>query len=259
MLIFLLGHCPQLDPMTDTSTAGLPPLPPQKQLDQLLHAILFINLTSTKTYHAHTRSFLRSFGSLDEDAIAATLKNPEGAVAEAERKSKTDTAKEDQAKRTATMRKIGLGLAAVGGGVLVGITGGLAAPLVGAGVTTVLGWLGVGGTAAGLLASGLAGSSVVCGALFGAYGSRKSVEMVSRYTKEVEDLAILPVREPKETLAVKLCVSGWLESPEDVTAPWTVLGGQDTFALRWVRGLRSLDVVFTAEHAYFELVRKSRR
>ena len=220
--------------MSDTSTAGLPALPSQKQLDQLLHTILFINLTTTHAYHAHTRSFLSTFGSLDEDAVAATLKNPERAVAEAERKTRTDTAKAEQAQQNSTMRKVGLGLAAVGGGVVVGLTGGLAAPLVGAGVTSVLGWLGIGGTAAGLLASGIAGSSVVCGALFGAYGSKKSVETIDRYTKDVEDLAIVPIREPKETLAVKLCVSGWLESPEDVTAPWTVLDGQDTFALQWV-------------------------
>lgn len=229
-----VGSCPTLEPLSDTSTVGLPALPPQAQVNQLLHTILFLNLTSQKAYHAHTRTFLTTFGTLDEDAIAATLKNPERAVEEAERKAKTDTAKEKQAQKGKTLRRVGIGLAAVGGGVLVGVTGGLAAPLVGAGVTTVLGWLGIGGTAAGLLASGLAGSSVVCGSLFGAYGSKRSAEMVDRYTKDVEDLAILPVRKPSETLAVRLCVSGWLDSPEDVTAPWTVFGGEDTFALQWV-------------------------
>jgi len=39
------------------------------------------------------------------------------------------------------------------GGVLVGVTGGLAAPLVGAGLGTVLGAVGVGSTAAGALAT----------------------------------------------------------------------------------------------------------
>ena len=128
---------------------------------------------------------------------------------------------------------------AVGGGVLVGVTGGLAAPLVGSGVVTALGWLGVGGTAAATLAGGLAGSSVVCGALFGAYGSRKSAQMVGRYTKEVHDLSIVPVHEPTETLAVRLCVSGWLDTPEDVTEPWKVFSGEDTFALQWVNALTS--------------------
>lgn len=197
--------------------------------------MLFLHLTATKGYHAHTRTFLSYFVHVDEDAVAATLKDPERAVKEAERKTKTQSAKEQHAARNKTLRRVGMGAAAVGGGVLIGITGGLAAPLVGAGVSTVLGWLGVGGTAAGLLASGLAGSSVVCGALFGAYGSKKSADTVSRLTKEVQDLSIVPVSRPRETLAVHLCISGWLDSPEDVTAPWTVLGGNDTFALRWVR------------------------
>lgn len=228
----LSGKCPTLTALSDTSTAGLPALPGQEHVNQVLQTVLFLHLTTARGYHAHTRTFLTYFGTVDEGAVAATLKNPERAVQEAERKTKMQSAREEHAARDATLRKVGMGLAALGGGVLVGVTGGLAAPLVGAGVTTVLGWLGVGGTAAGLLASGLAGSSVVCGALFG--GSRKSVEMVGRYTREVRDLAIEPVTPPRETLAVRLCVSGWLDSPEDVTAPWTVLGGDDTFALRWV-------------------------
>lgn len=227
--------CPELTPLSDTSTVGLPPLPAQTHVNQILQTVLFLHLTATRGYHAHTRTFITSFGPVDEDAVAATLKNPERAVQEAERKSKTEGAREEHAQRDQTLRRVGMGLAAVGGGVLIGITGGLAAPLVGAGVTTVLGWLGVGGTAAGLLASGLAGSSVVCGALFGAYGSKKSVEMVGRYTREVRDLAIVPVAPPRETLAVRLCVSGWLDMPADVAAPWTVFGDDDTFALQWVR------------------------
>jgi hypothetical protein len=134
------------------------------------------------------------------------------------------------------VRWAGMGLGAVAGGVLVGVTGGLAAPLVGMGVTSVLGFLGLGGSVVGLLASGLASSSVVCGALFGIYGAKSTANMVSRYTREVRDLAILPVHklDHEETLGVRLCVSGWLSSPKDVTAPWTVFSGDDTFALQWV-------------------------
>ncbi|KIP08134.1 hypothetical protein PHLGIDRAFT_69848, partial [Phlebiopsis gigantea 11061_1 CR5-6] len=238
---------PALDALSDTSTIGLPALPRQEHVNQILQTVLFLHLTSTKAYHAHTRTFLFCFGHPDESAVAATLKNPERAVQEAERKSKTQSATEEHAARGKTLRNVGVGLAAVGGGVLIGITGGLAAPLVGAGVTTVLGWLGVGGTAAGLLASGLAGSSVVCGALFGAYGSKMSAEMVDRYTREVRDLAIVPVSRPHDTLGVRICVSGWLDSPDDVTAPWTVLGGDDTFALRWeVEALMQLSSALTA-------------
>jgi len=122
---------------------------------------------------------------------------------------------------------------------------GLAAPLVGATVTTVLGWLGVGGTAAGLLAGGLASSSAVCGALFGVYGAKTTADMVQRHTREIRDLAIIPVRtdENEETLGIRLCVSGWLKTPQDVTLPWTIFGGDDTFALQWVGRIFSRESV----------------
>jgi hypothetical protein len=81
------------------------------------------------------------------------------------------------------------------------------------------------------------GSGVICGALFGAYGARTTSNMVQRHTREIRDLAIVPVhklRKDQESLAVRLCVSGWLTSWDDVVAPWTVFGGDDTFALQWV-------------------------
>ncbi|KAK7693545.1 hypothetical protein QCA50_003114 [Cerrena zonata] len=241
-------ECPTLDPLSDTSTVGLPPLPPQEQVSRLLQTILFLHLTTSTQYHAHTRTFLFSLASVNEDTIAETLKHPESAIEEAERK--TRTARDDQASQSLVLRRVGIGLGAVAGGVLIGVTGGLAAPLVGAGVTSVLGWLGVGGTAAGILASGLASSSIVCGALFGAYGSKKSAELVGRFTKEVEDLAILPVHTPSDTLAVRLCVSGWLESPDDVVAPWTIFGGADTFALQW-----EVDALMTLSNALLALMK----
>lgn len=235
--ISYLGSAPTLGPLADTSTANLPSLPPEAQITQILHTTLFLHITTTKSYHAHTRAFLVSLRiPVDECAIAATLKHPDRALEEAQRK--TEEAREEQAASGRALRVVGMGLGAVAGGLIVGITGGLAAPLVGAGMSTVLGWLGVGGTAAGLMASGLAGSSVVCGALFGAYGSKKSAEMMGRLTREVRDLAILPVKDTRETLAMRLCVSGWLGERDDVTAPWRVFGGDkddaDTFALQWV-------------------------
>ena len=227
------GEVPRLDPMADTSTVGLPPLPPQEQLTPLMNTIVLLHVTSDKEYSSRTRAFLFSVGFIDEAAIAATLKNPQRAIEEAEKK--TNAAKEEHAQRSKFMRMVGMGAGAVAGGVLIGITGGLAAPAIGAGVGTVLGWLGVGGTAAGMLATGLASSGVVCGTLFGAYGSTRAATVIGEYTREVRDLAIRPVREPKGTMAARLCVTGWLDSADDVAAPWTVFGGDsDTFALQWV-------------------------
>jgi len=89
------------------------------------------------------------------------------------------------------------------------------------------------------LASGLAGSAVVCGALFGVYGATTTAEKVRRHTREVRDLAIVSLgsddrRKGYDNLSVRLCVSGWVNDVRDVVAPWAVVEGQDTFALQWV-------------------------
>ena len=118
---------------------GLPPLPPQEQVSRLLQTVLFLHLTTSTQYHAHTRAFLFSLAPVNEYIIAETLKHPQSAIEEAGRK--TQAAREEQASQGLILRRVGIGLGAVAGGVLIGVTGGLAAPLVGAGVTTVLGWL----------------------------------------------------------------------------------------------------------------------
>jgi hypothetical protein len=206
----------------------------------IINTLILLHITTSKRYSARSRGFLVFLGTPDETTIAATLKDPSKAIAELNaRKNDPDAeasaAARAQAEKNKTWRNLGIGVGAVAGGVLIGVTGGLAAPLVGAGVATVLGWVGVGGTAAGVLASGLAGSSVVCGTLFGAYGARTTADMVDRHTKDVKDLKVVPVKELKDTLAVRLCISGWLDTPADVTAPWTVFEGDDTYALQWVQ------------------------
>jgi len=58
--------------------------------------------------------------------------------------------------------------------------------------------------------------------------------MIVRHTKDVQDLAIVPVYPPKDTLAIRLCVSGWLNVKDDVVDPWKIFDKrQDTFALQW--------------------------
>ncbi|KAJ3905025.1 DUF726-domain-containing protein [Lentinula edodes] len=244
-------ECPKLDEFADTSIGDLPQISPQR-LTAVLNAVLFLSITATKQYSARTRSFL--FNDIledaapDEELIVATLKHPDQALQEAQQKAEAST--KDHASKSKTLRMVGISLGAIAGGVLVGVTGGLAAPLIGASITTILGWLGVGGTAAGLLASGLAGSSAICGALFGVYGAKSTANMVERHTREIRDLAILPVSSNTngdETLGVRLCISGWLSSESDVTAPWTVFEGDDTLALRWeVNALEELsDALYT--------------
>ncbi|KAI0320741.1 DUF726-domain-containing protein [Amylostereum chailletii] len=225
------GQCPTLDTLSASSAVESTPLPLGMAMERTINVVLFLHITSTKQYSARTRALLSTLASLDEGNIVATLKNPDSSMKDAEQQVKNTQAK--HAERGKMLRMAGMGLSAIAGGVLVGVTGGLAAPLVGAGVSAIFGVLGVGGTAIGLLASGLASSSVVCGALFGAYGAKVSADMVDRHTRDIRDLAIVPVRPPKETLALRLCIGGWLAGPDDITAPWTIFEGDDTYALQW--------------------------
>jgi hypothetical protein len=58
--------------------------------------------------------------------------------------------------------------------------------------------------------------------------------MIGRHTKDVQDLAIVPVYPPKDTLSIRICVSGWLNTKNDVVDPWKIFDkNQDTFALQW--------------------------
>lgn len=157
-----------------------------------------------------------------------------------------------------------VGLATVGGAALIGVTGGLAAPLIAAGLGAVagpvMGAFGLGGLAS--LLGGLIGNSVLVGALFGIYGGRRMGDVVERLSRDVEDFELLPLQRqpgskpatlqsltdekqqalastdtadlPEERLRVSICVSGSLSQSSDITTPWTVLAASSTiFALQY--------------------------
>jgi len=112
----------------------------------------------------------------------------------------------NQASNDAASRRWKVGLATVGGAVLIGVTGGLAAPLLAAGLGTVMGGLGLGVVSTYLGA--LAGSSVLVGSLFGAYGAKMTGRVMEQYAKEIRDFEFLPVQgmsasEMKPRLAAK--------------------------------------------------------
>ncbi|KAI5289352.1 hypothetical protein KEM54_004019, partial [Ascosphaera aggregata] len=99
--------------------------------------------------------------------------------------------KDSRMEESKVSKKWKVGLASAAGAIAIGLTGGLAAPAVAAGLGTLLGGLGMG---AGYLGA-LAGSSVLVGGLFGAYGGRMTGDMMKRYAAEVEDFAFIPTRE----------------------------------------------------------------
>jgi hypothetical protein len=138
-----------------------------------------------------------------------------------------------------------VGLASVAGAAVIGVTGGLAAPVVAGAIGGLMGTVGLGGVASFLGIFWMNGALV--GTLFGAFGGRMTGEMVDQYAREVEDFKFIPLREEwgrnlrrgeegneGRRLKVVIGVNGWLTSREDVTKPWRGLGDEsEVFALRY--------------------------
>ncbi|KAH0353334.1 DUF726-domain-containing protein, partial [Aureobasidium melanogenum] len=210
----------------------------------ILHSVLLL-LLSLEHYSAHSRVLLLhltssldlsiSFLADDESKIAR------GLLSAVEMKADDETKKKQEDNQST--RKWKVGLASVAGAALIGVTGGLAAPLVAAGIGSVMGGLGLGATAAAGYLGTLASSSIIVGGLFGAYGGRMTGQMMDQYAKEVEDFSFVPVRtyhKPRKIekeyrrLRVAIGISGWLTEKDEVVEPWKVIGPEmEAFALRF--------------------------
>ncbi|KAL8961893.1 MAG: hypothetical protein Q9193_001620 [Seirophora villosa] len=130
----------------------------------------------------------------DEEKIAKGL-------LEAAEHMSGDEETQKKAEENKHSRKWKVGLASVAGAALIGVTGGLAAPLVAAGVGSVMGGLGLGATAAAGYLGTVAGSTVIVGSLFGAYGGKMTGQMMDAYAKEVSDFAFLPIKDSPDPLS----------------------------------------------------------
>lgn len=212
----------------------------------ILHSLVLIML-SLEHYSAHSRVLLMHLTSSlglglevlkkDEEAVAQGLLEAASQQMDAEKETKK------AADASQSSKKWKVGLATVGGAVLIGVTGGLAAPLLAAGVGSVMGGLGLGATAAAGYLGTLAGSSVLVGGLFGAYGAKMTGRAMENYAHEVEDFAFIPIHNSQDPakqdpqsrrLRVAIAVSGWLREPEEVSKPWRYIStGTEGFALRW--------------------------
>lgn len=151
-------------------------------------------------------------------------------------------------------RRWKVGLATVAGAALIGVTGGLAAPFLAAGIGSVMGGLGLSIPLIGGYLGAMAGSSILIGGLFGSYGGRMTGMMMEKYAKEVEDFSFTPIKDLPDSkaetdsastlgeaeksnhkLRVAIGISGWLIDESDITAPWQAFSSStiEPFALRW--------------------------
>lgn len=239
-------HLQQIFPPLETQLRELSE--PRRVL--IMHSILLL-LLGLEAYPSESRVLMlrlaSSFG-LSMDLLAQDeMSTAKGLLEVAKQQMNADEETKKKAAENSTARKWKVGLGAVAGAVLIGVTGGLAAPLLAAGVGSVMGGLGLGATATAGYLGALAGSAPLVGVLFGAYGGKMTGKMVDEYAKEVQDFAFLPINKPSlfqqatsddnnaRHLRVAVGISGWLTEKDEVTLPWEVLSGRSTeaFALRW--------------------------
>lgn len=221
----------------------------------ILHSILLL-LLSLEHYNAYSRILLLNLTSSLKLPLK-TFEQDEYTTAkgllEAAKEMTADDEMKKKIQENAETRKSRVRYATVAGAAILGVAGGMAAPLVASGVGSVMGGLGLGATSAAAYLGSVAGSTVVVGSLFGAYGGRMTGQMMDSYAREVEDFQFLPVHgsstkktseddakgaqeasENDHKLRVTIGISGWLTEKEEVVKPWRSLStGAEVFALKY--------------------------
>ncbi|KAJ9564414.1 hypothetical protein OSB04_000380 [Centaurea solstitialis] len=121
-----------------------------------------------------------------------------------------------------------IGAAAITGGTLMAITGGLAAPAIASGVGalaptlgTIVPVVGAGGFAAVASAAGSVAGSVAVAASFGAAGASLTGTKMAKRTGSVDEFEFQAIGENhNQGLAVEIMVSGFVFEKEDFLRPW---------------------------------------
>jgi hypothetical protein len=222
---------------------------PSDKKKLLLHSMLLLVL-SLENYSAYSRILLLNVASslhlplyiLVEDEVRVAQ-----GLSQVAKDVSADDVLQKKSEENKNSRKWKIGLAGVAGAAVLGITGGLAAPLVAAGIGTVLSGVGLGTTAAAGLLGTMAESSLVVGTLFGVYGARATGKAMEQYAKDIQDFAFKPlhdsngdeveigkIKPENRRLRVVLAISGWLTQEDDVVKSWSALGDRnEAYAIRW--------------------------
>ncbi|XP_019421555.1 PREDICTED: transmembrane and coiled-coil domain-containing protein 4-like [Lupinus angustifolius] len=136
-----------------------------------------------------------------------------------------------------------IGAAAITGGTLLAVTGGLAAPAIAAGLGalaptlgTLIPVIGASGFAAAAGAAGTIAGSVAVAASFGAAGAGLTGSKMARRVGGVDEFEFKPIGENHNQgrLAVEILISGFVFEKEDFIRPWE--GKDDNlerYALQW--------------------------
>ncbi|XP_077693382.1 transmembrane and coiled-coil domain-containing protein 4 isoform X2 [Eretmochelys imbricata] len=158
-----------------------------------------------------------------EESLLESLKEQK------EEASETAEASRRKKERKRKLRRyLMIGLATIGGGTVIGLTGGLAAPLVAAGAATIIG-------SAGAAALGSTAGIAVLASLFGAAGAGLTGYKMKKRVGAIEEFEFLSLTEGKQ-LHITIAITGWLCTGKygSFTAPWSsMLQSSEQYCLAW--------------------------
>ncbi|MCO5605213.1 hypothetical protein L7F22_059393 [Adiantum nelumboides] len=199
---------------------------------------LFLVLTADSVYDSRSRVLLEKVAEhlglawMDvtkfEKRVTDALEIEEG-VAGSLRGKKAVKKRAEAARRR---RLVMMGLATVGGGLVIGLSAGLMAPFIGAGLGAALGTIGVGGTTGFL--GGVGGAAIITttgtvgGAALGGRG-------MSRRTRSVKTFEFKPIHNNKRVNCI-VTVGGFMSGPQDdPRLPFSVVDSimGDVFSVLW--------------------------
>ncbi|KAM5539970.1 hypothetical protein V8D89_006473 [Ganoderma adspersum] len=198
---------------------------------------LFLVLIADSVYDARSRVLLENvalklgLGWLDvvkfERRVTETLEIQEG-VEKLEQQDSIQGVQKNSKKRRYMM----LGLATLGGGLVIGLSAGLLAPVIGAGLGAAFATVGIAGTSGFL--TGVGGAAVITtGGVV--TGSSIAARGMARRTQYVHTFDILPLHNHKRVNCI-ITVSGFMTGPlDDVRLPFSVLDPVigDVFSVLW--------------------------
>ncbi|KAF9184468.1 hypothetical protein BGZ51_003328 [Haplosporangium sp. Z 767] len=206
-----------------------------------LIADLFLISISDSVYDSRARVLLKTVGrhlGLEWDEIVLFEK---GIMKQLQQTTASDgLLKPDTKSRNEESRKkrmIMMGLATVGGGLVLGLSAGLFAPVIGAGIGAALAGAHITGATATAASAFLAGSGGIAVITSGAAvtGSGLAMKKMARRTAGIDTFEFLSIHDNRRVNVI-LTISGWLDiGDEDASLPFSTLDpiNGDHFALFW--------------------------
>ncbi|KFA52488.1 hypothetical protein S40293_05636 [Stachybotrys chartarum IBT 40293] len=200
---------------------------------------LFLILVADSVYDARSRTLMEKVAESLEIAwidICRFEKRVTDALEMQQAAEKENWNEEDhlEHRRKAALKKryVMMGLATVGGGLVIGLSAGLAAPLIGAGLAAGFGAIGISGTT-GFLAGAGGAAIITSGAA--ASGGYIGVKAAHRRTGAVKTFEYRPLHNNKRVNLI-VTVSGWLTGKmDDVRLPYStvdpIMG--DIYSVLW--------------------------